>query len=56
MQVEEFLETSARRVPDKVALISGEKKITYREIEENSNRLAHGLLALGIQRGDRVGI
>lgn len=56
MQVEEFLEISFRRCPDKVALICGDRKLTYREIEENCNRLAHGLASLGIRRGDRIGI
>ena len=29
---------------------------TYTELNEESNRLARGLLALGIQKGDRIGI
>jgi amino acid adenylation domain-containing protein len=54
MQVEEFLESSAKRLPDKTALVCSGQRLTYRDIEERCNQLAHGLLALGLQRGDRV--
>ena len=54
MQVEEFLENSARQYPNKVALILGEERLTYRQIDEESNRLAHALIAAGVVRGDRV--
>jgi len=54
MQVEQFLENSARQYPDKVALICGSERFTYRQIEEEANRLAHALIAAGVQRGDRV--
>jgi amino acid adenylation domain-containing protein len=54
MQVEQFLEHSAARFPDKVALITGDDRYTYRQIDEEANRLAHALIASGVQRGDRV--
>jgi long-chain acyl-CoA synthetase len=54
MQVEQFLDNSARQFPDKVALISGDERLTYRQIEERANQLAHALIAAGVERGDRV--
>jgi amino acid adenylation domain-containing protein len=54
VQVEEFLELSVRGFPDKTALVSGDRRQTYREIEEQCNRLAHALIGEGVQRGDRV--
>ena len=54
MQVEQFLENSARHFPDKVALVAGNERFTYRQIEEDANRFAHALIAAGVQRGDRV--
>src|SRR5215510_6194097 len=56
MQVEEFLEQSARRFPEKTALICAERRLSYKQIEEQSNRLAHGLISMGIRRGDRVAL
>ena len=54
MQVEQFLENSARQFPDKIALICGDERLTYRQIEERANQLAHALIAAGVERGDRV--
>ena len=43
-------------VPDRVALIVGDRERTYAQLEENANRLAHYLAAQGIGEGDHVGI
>ncbi len=56
MQLEGFLERSAVRLPDKTALVCGNQRLTYGEIERDSNRLAHALIRLGVQRGDRVAV
>lgn len=56
MQVEEFLELSARRFPGKTALVCGDRRPTYLEIEQQCNRMAHALLGEGVQRGDRVAV
>ena len=46
-----FLERSAMIYPDKVAIIHGERKITYREYLANAKRLASALSAKGIKKG-----
>lgn len=56
MQLEEFLEVSVDRFPDKDALVTETQRLTYRVLEEQANRLAHSLMELGVQRGDRVAI
>lgn len=56
MQVEEFLERSAQRTPYKTALVCQQRRLNYRELEEQSNQLAHALLEQGVARGDRVAI
>jgi acyl-CoA ligase (AMP-forming) (exosortase A-associated) len=56
LQVERFLEDSAARSPGKVALVCGGRRVTYRELDEACNRLARGLQAAGVRRGDRVAI
>src|SRR6266705_2361399 len=56
MQVEEFLELSAKRSPEKAALVCRDRRLTYRDVEEQCNRLAHALVAEGVQRGARVAI
>jgi len=56
MLLHDFLAESTRKFPDKTALIFGDRRITYGELDRLSNRLAHALIGLGVERGDRVGI
>ncbi len=49
-----FLRRSAYVFPEKVAVVHGEWRITYRELEERVNRLASALVAEGIEPGERV--
>lgn len=54
--VQDFLEQSAVRYPDKIALVTDAGRFTYREIDEMANAVAHGLVADGLAKGDRVAI
>jgi len=56
MLVQDFLQNSAARTPDKVALVFQEQQLTYQEIDGQANRLAQALLDHGVRRGDRVAI
>ena len=50
----DYLIESARRLPDKVALVCQGRRVTYATLDQQSNALAHALVARGVQRGDRV--
>ncbi|NTW43669.1 MAG: long-chain fatty acid--CoA ligase, partial [Anaerolineaceae bacterium] len=52
--VQDFLSESVQKIPEKVFLIQDDKKITYQDLELQSNQLANALIRSGIQRGDRV--
>jgi len=54
MLVNHFLENSAARFPDKVALICGDQRLTYREINRLADQLAASLVNMGVKRQDRV--
>lgn len=54
--VQHFLENSADRLPDKIAMVCDEQRLTYAQIEKMSNRIANALQARGIRRGERVGL
>jgi len=56
MLVQEFLEKSARKLAGKEALVAGETRLTYGELDEASNRFARALRAGGVQYGDRVAV
>ena len=47
---------SAQRYGDEVALIDELGTLTFREVDERTNALAHGLAANGIAEGDNVGL
>jgi amino acid adenylation domain-containing protein len=54
--VHEWLSRSARRFPDKAALICGKQRWTYKVVDQRANHLASALLDTGIRRGDRVAV
>lgn len=53
-----MLEIIARKYPETEAVVSVHQGIryTYREFMERVNELARGLMAIGVEKGDRVGI
>ena len=56
LNIADLAEHAIDAVPDRVALISGDEKLTYAELEEKSNRLAHYLLDHGVKKDDKVGL
>jgi amino acid adenylation domain-containing protein len=50
----DYLSESARRLPEKVALVARERRLTYAELDARANALAHALVRRGVARGDRV--
>ena len=54
MRVEGFLRESARRHPDKAALIAGGRRLAYRQLEALAGSVAAELRRRGLGRGDRV--
>ncbi|HEY1738045.1 MAG TPA: AMP-binding protein, partial [Acidimicrobiia bacterium] len=55
-QLADLFEIVAAEVPDRVALIAGPMRLTYRELDEQTNRFATALDGLGAGTGDPVGI
>jgi amino acid adenylation domain-containing protein len=51
-----ILEKTASQFPDKVALVTKQRNVTYRELNESANQLAHTLGNQGIGVGDIVGV
>jgi len=51
----DVLRRSAARHPDRVALTLSDRTVTYRELDELSNRFARALAGAGVGRGDAVG-
>lgn len=52
--INQMLEDAARYQPDRIAVIFEGKELTYRELNREINRLANGLIHLGLKRGDFI--
>jgi len=51
-----LVERQAATTPDRVAVRSGQRSLTYAELDAHANRLAHHLTDLGVSTTDGVGI
>ena len=56
MNVGSLLPWHARNRPHHVALICGETRLTFAELEDRVNRLANALAALGLRKGDKLAL
>lgn len=54
--VTDFLKRAVKEYGKKVGVVDQEKRFTYAQLGERVNRLANGLLTLGIKKGDRVAV
>jgi len=54
--LQQLLKKSAQACPEKPAVWARGRSISYRELEERSNQLAHLLRERGVAKGDRVGL
>ena len=56
MTLTSALEHASRRKPEQIAIISGEERISYGELDRDTSALARWLLARGVHPGDRVAL
>ena len=54
--VGDLLHRTARRHPDKLAVVAGALRVTYAEFDAAVNRAAHALTARGLSKGDRLAL
>ena len=52
----DLFEHAADVFGERVALVSAQQQVTYRELDDRTNRLAHYLAGLGVGAGDHVGL
>jgi 3-oxocholest-4-en-26-oate---CoA ligase len=56
LNIADLAEHAIDAVPDRIALICGDDQLTYAQLEEKANRLAHYLLDQGVKKDDKVGL
>ena len=52
----DLLEATATRIPDHLALIFGERQLTYRELDAQADQVASSLIEAGVRPGQIVGL
>ena len=56
MDIPRIIERGTRNWGSKVAIVSGDRRFTFQEVDERSNRLANGLLSLGCRPRSHLGV
>jgi len=56
LSVGQIIEKGAAQVPDKVAVVGGDQRTTYQELNAMADALASSLARIGFQKGDRAAI
>ncbi len=56
LNIADLFEHAADAFADRTAVTCGDSQVTYRELEEHVNRLAHHLAGIGVAPGDHVGL
>src|SRR5579862_5205959 len=56
LNMADLFEHAVDAFPGRVALIYGDRQVTYLSLEDEANRLAHHLAAQGVGPGDHVGL
>ena len=56
MLFKDVFRRSLKLYPDNLAVVDGNKRCTFRELNDRIDRLANSLLSLGVKKGDRVGV
>jgi long-chain acyl-CoA synthetase len=51
-----ILSQTAKKVPEKIAIIDGNQKVTYHQLDDFSSRFASALVDCGVKRGCRVSL
>ncbi|PKA73027.1 arthrofactin-type cyclic lipopeptide synthetase B [Pseudomonas baetica] len=51
-----LVEAQAEQQPDAMAVVQGAQQLTYAQLNQRANRLAHHLLGLGVQPDDRIAV
>jgi acyl-CoA synthetase (AMP-forming)/AMP-acid ligase II len=54
--IADLFESVADAVPGRVAVVSGDRRLTFAELDERATRVANALSAKGVRPGDHVGL
>ena len=52
----DLFESVVDAVPEREALVCGDRRLTYEQLDERATRLAHHLSSVGVEPGDHIGL
>jgi fatty-acyl-CoA synthase len=52
--IDDFLQRSSMLYPEKTAVVDGDSRFSYRQLQARVNQMSNALLSLGVEQGDRV--
>ena len=56
LNIGEIINVNAKKYPNKLALKDNKRQLTFKELNERTNKLANGILKSGIKKGDKLAI
>ncbi|MDV6295306.1 acyl-CoA synthetase [Rhodococcus aetherivorans] len=56
LNLADLFEAVVDEIPDRTALVCGDERRTFSQLDQRANRLAHALISRGIRAGEHVGI
>ena len=56
LNIADLFEHAADAFPDRLAVACGDRRVTYRELDERTSKLAHHLASIGVGPADHVGL
>ena len=56
MEIGDLIRRAATMFGDDIALVDAQRSMSFRQLDEATDRVGHGLLALGLKPGDRIAV
>ncbi|MFX0140954.1 MAG: AMP-binding protein [Candidatus Hodarchaeota archaeon] len=56
LNIGEITNVNAKKYPNKLALKDARRQLTFKELNERTNKLANGILKSGVKKGDKLAI
>lgn len=56
VNIGDILKRSAKRFPNKPALVEGERRVSYQELNKMVNKSARGFQSIGLEKGDHLAL
>lgn len=56
MLLRDILISNAHRLPNKLALVDGNHRLSWKELNDKVNRVSNALIGIGLSKGDRIAV